>query len=115
MVRSPSPSSGRTPVPLQKKFGQHHLVQGSLCAPLIEFLAPAGRLTIEIGPGGGVLTRQLLGAGARALALEIDLAWAAPLAAQLSTDDVHLVVTDATRFAWSMEMKWTKTRRLNQR
>ena len=46
--------------------------RGSLCRPLVEFLAPAGELVVEIGPGGGVLTGALLAAGARVTAWELD-------------------------------------------
>lgn len=71
--------------PLQKKLGQHHLVSGALCSPLVAFLRPAGETVVEIGPGGGVLTAELLAAGAaRVIGWEIDLAWAAELARRLS-------------------------------
>jgi 16S rRNA (adenine1518-N6/adenine1519-N6)-dimethyltransferase len=65
---------------LRKKLGQHHLVSGALCSPLVAFLRPAGQTVVEIGPGGGVLTGELLAAGAaRVVGWEIDLAWAAEL------------------------------------
>lgn len=65
---------------LRKKLGQHHLVSGALCSPLVAFLRPAGETVVEIGPGGGVLTGELLAAGAaRVVGWEIDLAWAAEL------------------------------------
>src|ERR1700726_942404 len=67
------------PPRLDKALGQHHLVSGSLCRPLIEFLQPGGQRVVEVGPGGGVLTAELLAAGARGLAWEGDLAWAAEL------------------------------------
>jgi 16S rRNA (adenine1518-N6/adenine1519-N6)-dimethyltransferase len=67
------------PPRLDKALGQHHLVSGSLCRPLIEFLRPDGERVVEVGPGGGVLTAELLAAGARVLAWEVDLAWAAEL------------------------------------
>jgi 16S rRNA (adenine1518-N6/adenine1519-N6)-dimethyltransferase len=67
------------PPRLKKALGQHHLVAGSLCRPLIEFLQPSGQRVVEVGPGGGVLTAELLAAGARVLACEMDLAWAAEL------------------------------------
>jgi 16S rRNA (adenine1518-N6/adenine1519-N6)-dimethyltransferase len=68
-----------SPPRLKQALGQHHLVSGSLCRPLIEFLQPSGQRVVEIGPGGGVLTAELLAAGARVLAWEVDLAWAAEL------------------------------------
>jgi 16S rRNA (adenine1518-N6/adenine1519-N6)-dimethyltransferase len=66
---------------LRKKLGQHHLVSGALCSPLVAFLRPTGETVVEIGPGGGMLTAELLAAGAaRVIGWEIDLAWAAELA-----------------------------------
>ena len=62
---------------LRKSLGQHHLVSGALCRPLLDFLAPlAGARVVEVGPGGGVLTLELLAAGAAVLAWELDPAWA---------------------------------------
>lgn len=89
----------RPPV-LKKALGQHHLVDGSLCHPLIRFLAPEGRRVLEIGPGGGVLTAELLAAGARVIGWELDLAWAAELRRRLRGRDLRLVVGDALEIAW---------------
>ncbi len=68
---------------LKKSLGQHHLTSGALCRPLVEFLAPHGQRVVEVGPGGGVLTAELLAAGARVLAWEVDLEWAAELRRRL--------------------------------
>jgi len=61
---------------LKKALGQHHLTRPELCRPLVDFLAPRGERVVEIGPGGGVLTGQLLDAGARVWGVELDLEWA---------------------------------------
>ncbi len=61
---------------LKKRLGQHHLVDGALCRPLLDELDAAGERVLEIGPGGGVLTAELLAAKARLLALEVDPEWA---------------------------------------
>lgn len=92
--------------PLLKRLGQHHLVDGAICRPLIEYLQPAGERVLEIGPGGGVLTRELVAAGAGAVrALELDPAWAAALAADLSSERaagrLALAVGDALEVDWS--------------
>jgi len=69
---------------LKKSLGQHHLTRPELTRPLVEFLAPvAGARVLEIGPGGGVLTGELLAAGARVWAVELDLEWAAALRGRL--------------------------------
>jgi 16S rRNA A1518/A1519 N6-dimethyltransferase RsmA/KsgA/DIM1 with predicted DNA glycosylase/AP lyase activity len=70
--------AGARPAPFRRKsLGQHHLRDGRVCRPLIDFLALApGARVLEIGPGGGVLTRELLATGATVVALELDPAWA---------------------------------------
>jgi len=86
---------------LKKALGQHHLVDGSLCRPLIQFLAPEGARVLEIGPGGGVLTAELLAAGARVLGWELDPDWAAVLRRRLPDPHLALVVGDALQIAWN--------------
>jgi 16S rRNA (adenine1518-N6/adenine1519-N6)-dimethyltransferase len=85
---------------LKKALGQHHLVAGALCRPLIQFLAPEGQRVLEIGPGGGVLTAELLAAGARVLGWELDSDWAAVLRRRLPDPRLALVVGDALQIAW---------------
>lgn len=80
---------------LDKRLGQHHLRQSHLCQPLIDFLGPAGRMVIEIGPGGGALTEPLLAAGARVVAWELDLAWALRLGSGSPTRGLAVVAGDA--------------------
>lgn len=100
--RGPRPRSGRNAdrPPLRKALGQHHLRSGATCRPLLEFLQPAGRTIVEIGPGGGVLTGELLDAGARVLALELDPAWAEELRARLPAPELEVRVADALDFDW---------------
>lgn len=75
-----------------------------MCRPLVEFLAPAGRPVLEIGPGGGVLTLELLRAGARIIAWELDLEWAIELRRRLVREkpgeEIGLVVGDALTIPW---------------
>ncbi len=86
--------------PLRKKLGQHHLVDGALCRPAVEFLGASGREVLEIGPGGGVLTAELLAAGARVTAWELDPAWALATARRLRGAPVRWVVGDALEVPW---------------
>lgn len=90
----------RPPI-LKKALGQHHLIDGALCRPLIAFLEPGGSRVLEIGPGGGVLTAELLAAGARVTGWELDLGWAAELRRRLSHPELKLVVGDALEIDWS--------------
>lgn len=89
---------------LKKSLGQHHLVDGSICRPLVHFLQPEGQRVLEIGPGGGVLTAELLAAGARVTGWELDLAWAAELRRRQIDPEagraLSLVVGDALEIAW---------------
>lgn len=86
--------------PLKKRYGQHHLRHPGLCRPLIEFLRPAGRRVVEIGPGGGVLTGELLRAGARVWAWELDPEWAVALRSRAAGQTAGLVVGDALEVPW---------------
>lgn len=87
--------------PLRKALGQHHLTRPEACAPLIEFLAPRGREVIEIGPGAGVLTGELLAAGAtRLVALELDLAWAMTLRELVADPRLRIIAGDALDIDW---------------
>ena len=69
---------------LKKSLGQHHLVDPRICGPLVAFLRPAGERVLEIGPGGGVLTRELARWGARVWAWELDPEWAFALHRELA-------------------------------
>jgi 16S rRNA (adenine1518-N6/adenine1519-N6)-dimethyltransferase len=93
---------------LKKGLGQHHLVAGSLCRPLVDFLEPGGQRVVEVGPGGGVLTGELLAAGAHVLAWEVDLEWAMELRRRLAggvdgamgSGKLAVVVGDALDIPW---------------
>ena len=86
---------------LKKRLGQHHLKQGDICRPLVEFLHGSGSLVVEIGPGGGVLTQQLLADGAQVIGLEFDMSWAVTLRSRVPDKHLGLVVCDALQFDWS--------------
>lgn len=86
---------------LKKALGQHHLVDGRLCHPLIAFLEPAGERVLEVGPGGGVLTRELVAAGGRVWAWELDPEWALALRA-------------AWRSSWSSSRRSSRTGELEE-
>jgi 16S rRNA (adenine1518-N6/adenine1519-N6)-dimethyltransferase len=88
------------PPRLKKSLGQHHLTDGALCRPLVQFLSPESKIVLEIGPGGGMLTAELLAARARVLGWELDLDWAAVLRRRFPVG-LSLVVGDALEIDWS--------------
>jgi 16S rRNA (adenine1518-N6/adenine1519-N6)-dimethyltransferase len=95
----------------RKRLGQHHLVDGALCRPLVEFLAPAGERVVEIGPGAGALTAELLAAGAaRVLALELDPDWAWELRRRLAGREEAGAGRLAVAVADALDLPWDRLR-----
>ena len=56
---------------------------------------------MEIGPGGGVLTGQLIRAGGRVWAWEVDVEWALRLPQSLPGQSLSTVVGDALEIPWA--------------
>jgi 16S rRNA (adenine1518-N6/adenine1519-N6)-dimethyltransferase len=75
------PAAARTPPLRRKRFGQHFLHDPAVIARIMRALDPrAGDHLVEIGPGRGALTQQLLARGDCTLdAIEIDRDLAAQL------------------------------------
>ena len=86
---------------LKKRLGQHHLTDPRICRPLLDFLVPQGRSVIEIGPGGGVLTGELLNRSAGVVAIEIDPEWGIALRRRMRHDRLQIVIADALEFPWA--------------
>jgi 23S rRNA (adenine-N6)-dimethyltransferase len=81
--------------------GQHFLRSSRLAAELVRDagIAP-GELVVDVGAGSGVITHALLDAGARVLAVELDVALAAALRRRFAGRDLEIVTADARRFEW---------------
>ena len=91
-----APASPQAAKP-RKALGQHFLVDGRI---LNRILAAADltppEVVLEIGPGRGVLTRQLVRRAARVIAVELDAALAAALPARLGhPSNLEVVAADA--------------------
>lgn len=81
-----------------KRLGQHFLTDPAILARIADALDPVhGETVIEIGPGQGALTRELLSRGLRVTAIEKDRG----MAAALDTHENLTVVTgDALDLDW---------------
>ena len=90
---------GKSPL-LRKELGQHHLVRGESCEPLVRVREPAGGRVGEIGPGGGVRTERLLGASARVIAVEVDPVWALTLRQRIELSGLRVLIGDALELEW---------------
>ena len=86
----------------KKSFGQHFLHSPGVLSHIVQVLDPAeDELVIEIGPGTGQLTRQLVArvGSSRVVCLEKDRDMVAHLSDKLP--DVRVIQGDATRTEWS--------------
>jgi 16S rRNA (adenine1518-N6/adenine1519-N6)-dimethyltransferase len=64
----------RAPFRPKKRFGQNFLVDRGVLSEMTERAAVRGHVVLEVGPGEGVLTKELLRQGcARLYAVELDL------------------------------------------
>jgi 16S rRNA (adenine1518-N6/adenine1519-N6)-dimethyltransferase len=80
-------SNGRAFPPARKSLGQHFLSDPRILSRIADALAPRDDETvIEIGPGRGALTRELLARAGRVVAIEIDRALAAKLRERYAGD-----------------------------
>lgn len=83
--------------------GQHFLRSSRLAAGIVRDAGVApGDLIVDVGAGTGVVTRALVDAGARVVAVEADHRLAAALERRFD-GEVIVVATDARRFAWPTE------------
>lgn len=80
----------------RRALGQHFLVPGPVPRRIVAEFAPLpGEAVLEVGPGRGVLTRELLAAGAEVLAIEVDERLAGALERALDSSRLRLVRADA--------------------
>src|SRR5690606_4815366 len=84
----------------RKSFGQHFLLDLNITRKIVRLGAlPEGATVIEVGPGPGGLTRALLEAGLRVIAVEKDARFLPLLGELAEASDGRLTVVeaDATR------------------
>lgn len=81
-----------------KKLGQNFLIDAQFLDWIVrEARIQPGENVLEVGPGLGALTRGLLSAGARVVAIEFDRKLAAYLRSALSAFPLRLIEGDACR------------------
>ena len=79
-----------------KRFGQHFLLDLNICRKIARLAGDLdGRTVIEVGPGPGGLTRALLEAGARVIAVERDPRFIPLLTDIAAAADGRLTIVEA--------------------
>ncbi len=87
----------------KKRFGQHFLTDKNLLKKIVcTASVEEGDVVLEIGPGRGALTAELLGTGARVVAVEVDRNLAELLRKKFSrTEGFSLVEDDIVKLPFS--------------
>ena len=84
-----------------RRLGQHFLSDPRILGRIADALdCDPGETVIEIGPGRGSLTRELLGRGVRVIAIEKDRALAEKLRSQVPGVGCQVVTGDALKLDW---------------
>ena len=84
-----------------KRLGQHFLTDRNILGRIVDALDPApGDVVLEIGPGKGSLTEQLLARGVSVIAIEKDRRLAEELRCRVSGARCQVVAGDALRLDW---------------
>jgi 16S rRNA (adenine1518-N6/adenine1519-N6)-dimethyltransferase len=87
----------------KKSLSQNFLIDGNVVRNILSAAdVTTGDLVVEIGPGPGALTEQLLKAGATVVAIEKDRRMAAALQ-RLQTEDQRLTVIEADALEFPFE------------
>jgi 16S rRNA (adenine1518-N6/adenine1519-N6)-dimethyltransferase len=94
---------GRPAGDKRRALGQHFLRDEHVVDRIVGLVRPtAADLVVEIGPGEGALTGRLASAAGRFIALEVDAALAARLAARITpSSSVDVRHADALAFDWT--------------
>lgn len=86
----------------KKKFGQHFLNDRNIIRKIVETAGvKKGDLVLEIGPGTGVLTRELLDAGASVTAIEVDSDLIPLLSGRFAGEDLAIIHSDALKTSYT--------------
>jgi 16S rRNA (adenine1518-N6/adenine1519-N6)-dimethyltransferase len=93
---------GRATSGKRRALGQHFLRDEAVVERIVTLVRPGPEdLVVEIGPGEGALTGRLAAAAGRLIAVEVDAALAARLAARMAVSaTVEIRHADALAFDW---------------
>lgn len=85
----------------KKRFGQHFLNDRNIIRKIVAAAGvKEGDLVLEIGPGTGVLTEELLLAGARVWAVEVDAELIEFLKGRFQTESLTIIPADALKVSY---------------
>jgi len=94
-----------------RKRGQNFLVDGNLARAIAADVTALSGDVLELGAGGGALTRPLLESGARVRAVEVDRGLCAVLREEFGADPAFaLVEADLAKLDWGAELHRAGTR-----
>jgi 16S rRNA (adenine1518-N6/adenine1519-N6)-dimethyltransferase len=86
----------------KKKFGQHFLNDRNIIRKIVEAAGvKEGDLVLEIGPGTGMLTRELLEAGAAVIAIELDRDLIDGLRERFPDGNLTVIPADALKMSYA--------------
>lgn len=84
-----------------KRLGQNFLIDTQVLETMVQTATPATvGMTVEVGPGLGVLTRALLAAGHDVVAVERDRRFVAYLEKSIQAEKFRLIQGDAADLDW---------------
>ncbi len=88
-----------------KSMGQNFLTETAVVEEIVEIAGiSAGDLVIEIGPGMGILSRQIISSGAELIAVELDRELAALLRQDLAGQDSFTLIEQDARYIDTAEI-----------
>jgi 16S rRNA (adenine1518-N6/adenine1519-N6)-dimethyltransferase len=90
----------------KKSLGQNFLVDATISRRIVEAVSPNQRdLILEIGPGTGALTKQLLEKAGYLTAIEIDTRLVENLRYEIKNQKFNLLAEDALNLNWQEEIQ----------
>lgn len=104
-------------VALDKELGQHFLTNKGVVEKIVQKVEYfKNREVVEVGPGGGALTEELLAKGLRVIAIEFDQRWYEELQKKfqkyIQEDMFKVIHADATRISFEEIKSYLKNEQI---